>query len=113
LRKFFSKIVRHTHKIDLKKIKMSKIQLSPQAKAAKAASQRKWMARNRERQHEYLRRYWEKKAQQEDVTVDNVTPVSVTSVTTCQECGKSFQPQRSTAKFCSDVCRVKYNRRHE
>lgn len=29
--------------------------------------------------------------------------------TNCLECGKSFEAQRSTAKFCSPKCRVKYN----
>lgn len=27
----------------------------------------------------------------------------------CAECGKSFEAKRSTAKFCSDACRVKWN----
>lgn len=29
----------------------------------------------------------------------------------CQQCGKDFQAQRVTAKFCSDVCRVKSHRK--
>jgi recombination protein RecA len=31
----------------------------------------------------------------------------------CLECGNSFEAQRSTAKFCSDNCRVKFNNKPE
>lgn len=31
----------------------------------------------------------------------------------CIECGSSFEAQRSSAKFCSNSCRVKWNRRDE
>jgi hypothetical protein len=29
----------------------------------------------------------------------------------CQNCGKKYQASRSSSKFCSDVCRVKANRK--
>ena len=35
------------------------------------------------------------------------TPLYVT----CQQCGKKFQPKRSTARFCTTTCRVKSHRR--
>lgn len=28
----------------------------------------------------------------------------------CQNCSKEFEAQRSTAKFCSDACKVAFNR---
>ena len=28
----------------------------------------------------------------------------------CLFCGKEFEAERSTAKFCSDVCKLKFNR---
>lgn len=31
----------------------------------------------------------------------------------CEECGKSFEAKRSTAKFCSANCRVKYNNKFD
>lgn len=30
---------------------------------------------------------------------------------TCRKCGKTFEAQRSTAKFCSDSCRSGYHQR--
>lgn len=41
---------------------MAKLNLSPEAKAAKAAYQKAWSARNREKVHKYLENYWERKA---------------------------------------------------
>ncbi len=32
---------------------------------------------------------------------------------TCKNCGKQFQASRSTAHFCSDSCRVAFNRKME
>ncbi len=32
-----------------------------------------------------------------------------TKVIQCQTCGEEFEPQRSTAKFCSDQCRYRWN----
>lgn len=32
--------------------------------------------------------------------------------TDCLECGRAFQAQRKTAKFCSARCRQRHNRRH-
>lgn len=29
---------------------------------------------------------------------------------TCEHCGKTYEPQRSSSKYCSDNCRVKANR---
>lgn len=72
---------------------------------------RNWRRRNRDKIRQYNDRYWERKAAQ-DVTLSTVTQVSVSdSVTTCLECGKEFTPQRKTARFCSDNCRVRYNRK--
>lgn len=33
--------------------------------------------------------------------------------TKCVECGKEFEAQRSSAKFCSSACRIKHNRKSE
>lgn len=30
----------------------------------------------------------------------------------CLNCATRFDAQRSSAKFCSDLCRVQYNRKH-
>ena len=40
------------------------------------------------------------------VTADSVTGGSQK----CQECGKGFEAKRSTARYCSDKCRVRANR---
>lgn len=29
----------------------------------------------------------------------------------CKQCGKSFQPKRTTAQFCSSICRVHHHRK--
>ena len=31
---------------------------------------------------------------------------------TCQECGTAFEPAREHARFCRDLCRVKWNKRN-
>jgi hypothetical protein len=36
--------------------------------------------------------------------------VDIISVATCRCCGRSFQPRRSTARFCSDACRKRASR---
>ncbi len=41
------------------------VQISEQAKAARAAYLREWRAKNREKVRETNRRYWERKAQKE------------------------------------------------
>lgn len=41
---------------------MSKINLSPEAKAAKAAYQNEWRKRNPEKAKRYIENYWERKA---------------------------------------------------
>ncbi len=94
---------------------MAKIQLSPEARRLKADYQRQWAEKNRDKTRKYLENYWERKASElknTDVTPTiSVTPISVTDTVTCQNCGEPFTPQRSTAKFCSDNCRVAYNRK--
>jgi len=95
--------------------KRTKMTLSPEAKAARAAYQKRWAQRNPEKVRQYMANYWERKGQQNqesagvtDNVTDNVTvPVSVTQ---CKYCRKEFNPRRSTAKFCSPACRVNYNR---
>ncbi len=98
-------------------------------------SQREWRERNPEyfkrtqkERTEYLKAYlknnpdkrkqyeatkWENKARQDDTLKDNSVTVSVTpepGQSVCKQCGSFFQPKRSTGKYCSDKCRVKYNR---
>lgn len=34
-------------------------------------------------------------------------------ITHCKQCGKSYEAQRSSRKFCSDACRLKHNRAHK
>jgi len=43
---------------------MAKIELSPAAKAAKAAYQRYWVKRNPDKVREYTKNYWERKAKE-------------------------------------------------
>lgn len=33
-------------------------------------------------------------------------------ITHCKFCGRSYEAQRTTSKFCSDACRLKANRAH-
>jgi hypothetical protein len=30
----------------------------------------------------------------------------------CQDCGKKFEPKRAHGRFCSDACRLRWNRRN-
>ena len=76
---------------------------------------------------EYKRRtnanlkYWERRAAKRagansesdtvsDTPSDTVTD-SVTDSVTCKECKQIFEPKRVTGKFCSDKCRVAFNRK--
>lgn len=34
-------------------------------------------------------------------------------ITLCQNCGNEFEAQRTTAKYCSDKCRVQASRKHQ
>jgi predicted nucleic acid-binding Zn ribbon protein len=33
-------------------------------------------------------------------------------ITHCKQCTQPYEAQRSTSRFCSDKCRLKYNRRN-
>ena len=79
---------------------MEKLELSETAKEARRKYQHEWAAKNREKQKEYTRRYWEKKA------------AELQEQKRCQECGQPFTLKRSDAKFCSTRCRVQHNRTH-
>ena len=46
-------------------------ELSPGARKAKQEYQRAWRAKNRDKQREYLRRFWEKKAREIDLNNNN------------------------------------------
>jgi len=80
--------------------------LSKEALKAKAAYQKAWAAKNRDKTRKYIANYWERQASKAvtDIDTDNL------SVSTCLQCGNKFSPKRNDAKFCSDLCRVKYNR---
>jgi hypothetical protein len=47
----------------------------------------------------------------EDVTGWRMAAEDFTRVADCAHCGESFTPQRSTARFCSDTCRVYASRK--
>ena len=68
---------------------------------------KEWRQSHPEKIKEYNARYWARVAQKSDATVKRN---SVTNQTICQECGKVFTAKRSTARFCSAVCRVNFNR---
>jgi len=76
------------------------MELSEQAKEARRLYQKKWRAKNPQKQAEYMANYWERKAKREQEE----------SQTVCLYCGNFFKPKRQNAKFCSDKCRVSYNR---
>ena len=72
-----------------------------------------WRAANKDRVKDSGRRYWEKKAEQNSVTNTVTGKIIVTDQpgqAICISCGGFYQPKRRTAKYCSDKCRVKYNR---
>ncbi|MET4483150.1 hypothetical protein [Bradyrhizobium sp. F1.13.3] len=46
-------------------------------------------------------------------TVVHHRDASLTSVSTCQCCGRPFEPVRSSARFCSDRCRQRAHRAHQ
>jgi hypothetical protein len=81
---------------------------------------RQWRSKNRDKIEGYNMKYWETKAINmlkfdtvKPVTVIDTVTVSVTKVisVTCCNCGIEFIPKRKTARFCSDKCRVSYNRK--
>jgi hypothetical protein len=43
---------------------------------------------------------------------DNIIP-DTPILRPCEECGTSFEPKRSDARFCSDACRKRASRRTE
>ncbi len=99
---------------------MAHIKLSTAAMKAKAAYQRQWQARNRDKQREYVRIYWERKGAElmamgtvpVNDTINDTLMNSVPNYTaSCEECGIKFVPQRKTARFCGTVCRVRFNRK--
>jgi hypothetical protein len=95
---------------------MTKLNLSPEAKTAKAAYQKAWAAKNRDKTRQYMANYWEHKGRElsgVDTLRQNTVSVTVinNSVTRhCNQCGVEFLPKRNTARFCSAACRVKYSR---
>ncbi len=100
------------------------MKLSEKAKQAKREYHRQWRANNpgydkawrdknpdKVKQHQITK--WEKKAKAMQDNNDTVK-VSVTKrqgLKVCIQCGEFFQPIRITGKYCSDKCRVNYNRR--
>lgn len=101
---------------------MAKSRLSPTAKKLKAAYQRAWAAKNRNKCKQWQANYWERKAAEKSM-IDDTVKVIVTqkevsvaqkevSVTTCLWCGEHFKSQRKTARFCTPICRVNYNRKN-
>ena len=80
------------------------------------AYHKKWSQENPEKVKQYKQRYWERKAQKMNDTVKDVSVTSRVSVTqtagqkVCLTCGEFHTPKRSTARYCSDRCRVKHNR---
>ncbi len=78
---------------------------------------RAYLKRNPEKRRQYEVNKWEKMAQESEVTVKGVSvtgnKVSVTrdpGQAICLYCGNFFKPKRVTAKYCSDKCRVNFNR---
>jgi hypothetical protein len=45
------------------------------------------------------------------VTVTIKSNVTITMVKKCLKCGREFEARRATKKFCSDACKVTFNRR--
>jgi predicted nucleic acid-binding Zn ribbon protein len=92
------------------------MKLSPEAQKLRSEYQRQWFAKNRDKRRKYMQNYWERKALQ-PVTVKDSVINSVTSneneKTYCLNCFGEFTPKRKTARFCSDSCRVKYNRQKQ
>lgn len=110
-------------------------ELSEEAKAARSKYQRDWQKKNpdynknrlRKRRKErpelqkiYDARKWEKKARELDNKENKVTvtqnKVSVTAEPgqkVCINCGSFYKPKRVTARYCSDKCRVNYNRKYK
>ena len=106
------------------------MELSDEARKKQREYKAKWRAKNKDKVNQYFSewkkanrdkiraanaRYWEKKAMQDDsVTKKPTGKIIVTEEpgqAICINCGEFFQPKRKTAKYCSDVCRVRYNRR--
>jgi len=89
-----------------------KSQMSQEARNKANEYMRQWRRSNPDKVRVYNDTYWERKVNKMAVT-DNVTDnLTVTELTvSCQQCNKVFTPKRSDARFCSDTCRVRYNRK--
>ena len=77
---------------------------------------REWRRKNPDKVRQNNIDYWERKAaEMNHVTVTKANSVTSSNAVTiqCQECGTVFTPQRKTARFCSDLCRVRNNRKHK
>jgi hypothetical protein len=75
------------------------------------AIKRKWCQENPEKVRQHNKRYKDKKRTGIVTPIVEQKPTTINQATTiCQYCGKSFHAQRNTAKYCSTVCRVYYNR---
>ncbi len=58
---------------------------------------REWRKANPDKERLYKERHWQRKAEE-------LGPM-------CMNCGQSFEPKRSDAKFCSTRCRVAHSRK--
>ena len=57
---------------------------------------KQWKRNNPDKIRQYTENYWTKKAQ--------------AAGHHCLNCNDPFEPKRSDAKYCSDKCRIAYNR---
>ena len=75
-------------------------EMSEAARKAKNAYQGIWRKKNPEKIRQYHDNYWERQAQKQQEASQHH----------CLYCGSVFEPKRADAKFCSDRCRVSFNR---
>ncbi len=100
-------------------------EISEMARKLKNEYQKNWKRQNPDKVRASQNRYWERQAAKvengssldraiQNSVTDSVTLTnSVSDSVTCCNCGNSFNPLRKTARFCSDVCRVQFNRRNK
>ena len=97
----------------VRKYKAKKLEEDPEHFAKKL---RKFREDNPEKSAEYEKTKWERKARQMEnitVTANKVTVTAEPGQKVCISCGGFFKPKRKTGTYCSDKCRVNYNRKYK
>ncbi|MFO8234295.1 MAG: hypothetical protein R6U04_02660 [Bacteroidales bacterium] len=106
-------------------------ELTRKEKDLKNAYLRKWRADNKDKVRQHTKNHWKRKAmkavtevsvtkesttkseKEKDVTLNDTLNDTLKVSVTCRNCGEIFKAKRKTAKYCSERCRIQYNRNNK